>query len=170
MFLDILNTPNTVIVQPTTVRLPYALIPGLDITSSAFQKAVAYVAKQQTPSASVSRSHKKVKLDHLPASHDQGMFFYLIFIPSFDSFLLDLSRGIIGNFDRDAVKRAQDLIADVVISELVAEDPSSQDAFQNSLRHQVVLACQSLRVSLIIIDKLMSMYNNSISSDPKKTN
>ena len=163
---DVQNFPKQMIVRPVTVRLPYALTPGMDLNSTAFQKAVAYIAKQQPVSS--SSNFKKSKHSHLPASHDQGTSCSSLYCLSSSQLLSALPRDVLGEFDQGCVNRARDLIADAVMSELMIEDSQSQTAFQASLRHQVVSACQQLRVQLIIIDKLMSMYNNSRSSSDDK--
>ena len=64
-------------VRAASVCLPYALIPDMDINSSAFQKAVTVLGKQQLkPPASPSSSSiipgrfKRAKLDHLSSLQD----------------------------------------------------------------------------------------------------
>jgi len=44
------------------------------------------------------------------------------------------------------------------------EDPSAQTSFEETIRHQIVLGCQRLRITLVIIDKLMNMYNDAVSA------
>jgi hypothetical protein len=44
------------------------------------------------------------------------------------------------------------------------EDPSAQTSFEETVRHQIVLGCQRLRITLVIIDKLMTLYNDAVSA------
>ena len=44
------------------------------------------------------------------------------------------------------------------------EDPSAQTSFEETIRHQIVLGCQRLRITLVIIDNLMNLYNDTVSA------
>jgi hypothetical protein len=50
------------------------------------------------------------------------------------------------------------------MSELIDEDVKAQESFDDSVRHQIVIQCQRLRVHLSLIDRLMSIYNQSVAS------
>ena len=79
---------------------------------------------------------------------------------------LDHPAGAINDPDRKSVNRARDIVSNAVISELIDEDSQAQEAFTGSLRHQIVSNCQHLRVYLLVIDRLMALYNESVSSAP----
>jgi len=44
------------------------------------------------------------------------------------------------------------------------EDPSAQTSFEETVRHQIVLGCQRLCITLVIIDNLMNLYNDAVSA------
>ena len=44
------------------------------------------------------------------------------------------------------------------------EDPAAQTSFEDTVHHQIVLGCQRLRITLVIIDKLMALYNDAVSA------
>ena len=72
----------------------------------------------------------------------------------------DIPANVIGDLDRDIVKRARDVISNATIAELMHEDPSSPAAFRDAVRQQVVALCTRLRISLVVIDKLMALVNS----------
>jgi hypothetical protein len=86
-------------------------------------------------------------------------YFYGLFV-----LFLDHPAGAINDPDRKSVNRARDIVSNAVISELINEDSQAQDAFTGSLRHQIVANCQHLRVHLLLVDRLMTLYNESASS------
>lgn len=48
--------------------------------------------------------------------------------------------------------------------ELQIEDITADQTFQDNLRHRIVANCQQLRLSLILINKLMSLYNDAVTA------
>jgi gamma-glutamyl:cysteine ligase YbdK (ATP-grasp superfamily) len=50
------------------------------------------------------------------------------------------------------------------MSELINEDDRAHEAFNDALRHQVVVASQHIRVHLRVVDRLMDLYNKSIAA------
>jgi hypothetical protein len=89
-------------------------------------------------------------------------------MPSLASLTLSLDRAsaAITEIDFDAINRARALISDTVISELVNEDVRAREAFNDALRHQVVVCCQHVRAHLRVVDRLMDLYNKSIAATP----
>jgi hypothetical protein len=63
--------------------------------------------------------------------------------------------------DRETIQHACDIIFNPTMSELVDEDVKAAEAFQDALRHQVVVTVQQIRVTLQVIDFLMELYNKS---------
>ena len=62
---------------PATVRLPYSLVPGINIWSYAYQKALATLGKQKIPTG--PKNHKKP----LPRVIDQGLYLRSFLINNF---------------------------------------------------------------------------------------
>ena len=62
---------------------------------------------------------------------------------------------------------SRDVLSDVIMSEIIDEDPKAQESFSDSLRHQIVITCQRLRVYLHLADRLMDLFNQSIASSSK---
>ena len=50
------------------------------------------------------------------------------------------------------------------MSEIQHKDPNAQESFEDAVRHQIVKICQDLHISLLIIDRLMHMYNDAITA------
>jgi len=76
--------------------------------------------------------------------------------------------GPLSPSDTTLIERARDLIANSVMSELTKEDSQSQTEFQNSVRHHIVAFSQHIHVCLLVLDKLMDIYNSSFSIADKK--
>jgi hypothetical protein len=72
--------------------------------------------------------------------------------------------GSITDADLGTIKRAQAILSDTTMSELIDEDPKAHESLNDALRHQVVVSCQRLRVYLEVIDRLMAIYNQSVAS------
>jgi hypothetical protein len=138
----------------------------MDISSVAYQKAIAVLAKQHHDDhALVSCLPTDPSVSS--SGMDIGMSFCslvpTLFLRLFVLFL-DHPAGAITNPDRKSVDRARDIVSNPVISELIDEDSQAQDAFTGSLRRQIVANCQHLRVHLLLVDRLMTLYNESASS------
>jgi hypothetical protein len=56
------------------------------------------------------------------------------------------------------------MLADPIISELVAESTDSGEAYRNALRLEISLNFQRLRALLATVNHLMETYNRSASS------
>ena len=66
--------------------------------------------------------------------------------------------------ERLQITRSRALISNAVMSEIQFEDPRAQDSFENAVRHQIVMVCQNLRISLTLVDHLMHLYNDALAS------
>jgi hypothetical protein len=143
------------------VRIPYSLIPGMDISSSAYYKAVSVLSKQVHARTICLEAGSPV----LPLMGAR----YSIFssLACLASVLDDPISSAISAIDHDSVKRARDVLSDVIMSEIIDEDPKAQESFSDSLRHQIVITCQRLRVYLHLTDRLMDLFNQSIASTSK---
>jgi hypothetical protein len=52
------------------------------------------------------------------------------------------------------------VLTDITMTEILNEDPQGPTAFRDAVRQQIVALCTRLRVSLVIVDKLMLVANN----------
>lgn len=57
------------------------------------------------------------------------------------------------------ITRARDVVANSIMAEIAKEDPQGQTEYQDAVRHHIVAFLQRLRVSLLVLDKLMDTYN-----------
>jgi hypothetical protein len=74
--------PTSSLQRAKTVRLPYSLVPSMDLNSVAFQKAIATLGKQQSktsasPLDSSTTRFKRTKLDHITSHQDLSKFLIL---------------------------------------------------------------------------------------------
>ena len=81
--------------------------------------------------------------------------------------LVDIATDLLGDIDKDLLRRARDVLADATIRDLLREDLNSPSAFRAAIRQQVVQLCIRLRVSLIVIDRLMAVSNSFIDQELK---
>ena len=79
----------------------------------------------------------------------------------------DISAELLGDIDKDLLRRARDVLADATIRDLIREDSNSPTAFRAAIRQQIVQLCVRLRVSLIVIDRLMAVSNSLIDKESK---
>ena len=94
---------------------------------------------------------------------------FVFFVPVFLTYFLlaEISAELLGDIDKDLLKRARDVLADATIQDLLREDLDSPTAFRAAIRQQVVQLCIRLRVNLIVIDRLMAVSNSFINKDLK---
>ncbi|KAF8799678.1 hypothetical protein BYT27DRAFT_7342857 [Phlegmacium glaucopus] len=83
------------------------------------------------------------------------------------SFTLPFYSGFPENTEQDILQRSRNLIVDSVIDEITREDPQGHTEYQQSIRHHVVAFCQRIRVSLLVVDHLMALYNTSVTDSSK---
>jgi len=69
--------------------------------------------------------------------------------------------------DKASIKRARNLLADSIMTEILHKNPQDHAGFKDSIHHHIVLFCQCLRVTLVILDKLMTVYNTSVANGKK---
>ena len=62
--------------------------------------------------------------------------------------------------DRDVIKRARDVITDATMAEILNEEPEGPAAFRDAVRQQIFSLCTRLRVTLVIVDQLMTVSND----------
>jgi hypothetical protein len=67
--------------------------------------------------------------------------------------------NLIGDVDADIIKRTRDVLTDITMTEILDEDPQGPGAFREAVRQQILALCIRLRVSLVIVDKLMAIAN-----------
>ena len=165
-----LDVPATVEESPSgkTVRIPYALVPRMNFHSNIFYKALSTLAKQVSPAVlqpSISASDKKKPLEALcdlgPGRSSLLFFCQLSGLFSF----ADIPAELLGDLDKDLLKRARDVLADDTIRDLIREDSNSPTAFRAAIRQQIVQLCIRLRVNLIVIDRLMTVSNSFIEKE-----
>jgi len=63
-----------------------------------------------------------------------------------------------------SIKRTREIVTDPLVSALVKEDNQAYLAFNDGVRHEIVVNCERLRVHLSLIDRLMSIYNLSVAN------
>ena len=68
------------------------------------------------------------------------------------------------DLDRGSITRAREMMSNLVMNEVQHEDPKAQESFEAAVRHQIVMNCQNLRISLVLLDGLMHMYNDAVSA------
>jgi hypothetical protein len=57
--------------------------------------------------------------------------------------------------------RARNVITDSVMAEIAQEYPDGRNEFENSIRYHIVSFSQRINVSLLVLDKLMEIFNSS---------
>jgi hypothetical protein len=67
--------------------------------------------------------------------------------------------SLIGSVDSDIIKRVRDVLTDITMAEILDEDPQGPNAYRQAVVQQIVAICIRLRVSLIVVDKLMAIAN-----------
>ena len=156
---DVPPVPVESVVRPTSVCLPYAFNPGMDLSSSAYQKATALLRKVADE---VNISTGAVLL---PADFSNYSPFYYLSICLISLFIFpDRLLETFNDTERKSVMRAKEVLTNQIMAEVQFEDPKAQDSFETVVRHQVVMVCQNLRVSLCLLDHLMCLYNDAVTS------
>lgn len=61
--------------------------------------------------------------------------------------------------DIDIVHRVREILTDTTMAEILNDEPQGSNAFRDAVRQQIFALCTRLRVSLIIVDKLMAISN-----------
>lgn len=51
-----------------------------------------------------------------------------------------------------------------ILSEIQYEDPKAHESFLENVRHQIVVKCQDIRISLVLVDHLMYLYNDAVTA------
>ena len=68
--------------------------------------------------------------------------------------------SLIGAVDADIIKRTRDVLTDITMSEIMDDNPLSPAAYREAIVQQIIMLCTRLRVSLVVVDKLMSVANS----------
>ena len=141
----------------------------MNINSNLFFKAIDTIAKQ-TSSAQAPVTEKKAFLERL-SNLDQGtsiwnLLSYLTPVPC-SSYFPAIPANLIGDMDKGVLQRARDLLADTTMAEIMNEDPEGPTSFHTALRQQIVALCVRLRISLILINKLMAISVAIAQETPK---
>lgn len=68
--------------------------------------------------------------------------------------------SLIGAVDADIIKRTRDVLTDITMSEIMDDNPLSPTAYREAIVQQIIMLCTRLRVSLVVVDKLMSVANS----------
>ena len=68
--------------------------------------------------------------------------------------------SLIGAVDADIIKRTRDVLTDITMSEIMDDNPLSLTAYREAIVQQIIMLCTRLRVSLVVVDKLMSVANS----------
>ena len=135
----------------------------MDYLSRIYTKALATLGKQILPNGHQNGPCSKSTTDD---SMDLGAFFYhLSFYFSFIDLFIDRVAFPISDINTSSIRRARDTLSNLVMADIIDEDPTSEKSFRNSLCKQIVNGCSCLRVNLISIDHLMERFNNSLAKD-----
>lgn len=160
------------------VRIPYSLVPHLDLSSRAYFRALSLLSKQQlvdsvpTSCADPQHAHSlalcaKHTSEVLAAQETLGTFL-IFFIFTLSDLLFLVHTNIVTEADREVIKRTRDMVCHAIVSQFIDEDSASHEAFQNSIRHQIVVASQQLRVHLVLVDRLLDIYHQSATASKGK--
>jgi hypothetical protein len=76
-----------------------------------------------------------------------------------DFTLTAIPANILGDIDLDVIKQAREIVTNATLAEIMREEPHGPSAFREAVRQQVLTLCVRLRISLIVIDKLMAVAN-----------
>jgi hypothetical protein len=87
-------------------------------------------------------------------------YLYLFDIPLIQSFILADPTDLIGHADLDVIKRVREILTDATVAEVLSEDPYGPTVLRDAVRKQIFTICTRLRVSLILVNKLMSVATN----------
>ena len=68
--------------------------------------------------------------------------------------------SLIGAVDADIIKRTRDVLTDITMSEIMDDNPLRPAAYREAIVQQIIMLCTRLRVSLVVVDKLMSVANS----------
>ena len=77
-----------------------------------------------------------------------------------NSLFSDIPANLIGDLDRDIIKRAREVITNATMAKIMGEEPHGPTAFRDTVCQQILALCTRLRISLVIIDKLMALANS----------
>ena len=67
--------------------------------------------------------------------------------------------------DQTVIRHARDIIADALIQQITTGDSTHQESFREAIHHQITVISQRLRVDLVMIDRLLFVYNETLPSD-----
>jgi hypothetical protein len=145
---------------PKIVCYPYSLVPGISFDSPLFYKAISTISKQAGKMPAGSTAARKI--DRLFDLSQGSSLIFLGLLNFINSFLLiiDVPASLIGDLDHDVIKRARDILTNATMVEILDEEPQGTVIFRDAVRQQVLTLCTRLRVSIVIIDKLMSIVTD----------
>jgi hypothetical protein len=80
--------------------------------------------------------------------------------------LLAVHMNHVGDVDFD-ISKTRSVLTDVTKTDIIMNDhePQGPPVFRNAIHQQVVALCTRLRISLIIVDKLMAIANDLATSN-----
>src|SRR5271155_6040245 len=67
--------------------------------------------------------------------------------------------------DQSVIRHARDIIADPLVQQITTANSTLQESFREAIRHQIAIISQRLRVDLVMIDRLLFVYNETLPSD-----
>ena len=91
-------------------------------------------------------------------------FLDIYFIPYILS-IIDTSSASISFDAQRVIRHARDVIADALIQQITTGDSTHQESFREAIRHQIAVISQRLHVDLVMIDRLLFVYNETLPSD-----
>jgi hypothetical protein len=84
---------------------------------------------------------------------------------SSDLFNSEIDPSIIGDLDLQAIQRARDVVTNTTMAEIMREEPDGPAAFRDAVRQQVLALCIRLKISLVVIDRMMALANSLSKQD-----
>jgi hypothetical protein len=140
----------------------------MSFNSPLFLKAVSIIAKQQSSSSAATTSSTDIliasggKGKKKKTTQDVGTSFLTFsFGLHFSYIYLDSLAAFLNPTDFNMIVRARDTITDSIMAEIAQENPDSRNEFENAVRHHIVSFSQRIKVCLVVMDKLMEVFNAS---------
>jgi hypothetical protein len=90
--------------------------------------------------------------------------YYLLSFIAYLGTSLDHLAKFLNPADFNMVLRARDVITDSVMAEITQENPDGRTEFENAVRFHVISFAQRISVCLLVLDKLMEVFNSSRAS------
>lgn len=127
-----------------------------------FLKAVSTISKQQHDSPTASSSNSTTSSDKPPFPNFGVGMPLVLFLSQLPLIIkLDELRKVLSIPDFNVIVRARDVITDSIMVEVEKENFNGPTEFQNSVRVHINSFVQRIKVSLLVLEKLMEIMTVS---------